>query len=233
MRLRGGLYLRESVMGKLGIFGAALAFAALLFNTSIASASDQTNLLDQAAATIGHMKGDPSFGPARNMMPNAKGILVIPKLVKGGFVFGAEGGSGVLMKKNGNTWSAPAFYSMGSASFGLQAGLQQAEIVMVIMTDRGLDQITRSEFKVGAGAGITMVTLSAGAQANLAADIIVWTSGTGLYGGLTLEGSVIKGRDDWNRAFYGKQVPVNDILADKVRPPSANPAAQQLAQLSP
>jgi lipid-binding SYLF domain-containing protein len=120
---------------------------------------------------------------------------------------------------------------MGSASFGLQIGLQQAEIVMLLMTDRALDQVTRSEFKLGAGAGITMVSLSAGAQGNLAADIIVWTSGKGLYGGLTLEGSVIKGRDDWNRAFYGKQVPVTDIIADKVTAPSGNPAAQQLAQL--
>ena len=218
-------------MGKLSMFGAALALAALLFNTSGASASEQSNLLDQAAATVGHMKSDPAFGPARNMVANAKGILVIPKLVKGGFIFGAEGGSGVLMKKNGNTWSAPAFYTMGSASFGFQAGLQQAEIVMLLMSDRALDQVTRSEFKLGAGAGITMVSLGGGAGANLAADIIVWTSGKGLYGGLTLEGSVIKGRDDWNRAYYGKQVPVNDIIADKVTPPSANPAAQQLAQL--
>jgi len=213
------------------MFGAALALAALLFNTSGASASEQSNLLDQAAATVGHMKSDPAFGPARNMVANAKGILVIPKLVKGGFIFGAEGGSGVLMKKNGNTWSAPAFYTMGSASFGFQAGLQQAEIVMLLMSDRALDQVTRSEFKLGAGAGITMVSLGGGAAANLAADIIVWTSGKGLYGGLTLEGSVIKGRDDWNRAYYGKPVPVNDIIADKVTPPSANPAAQQLAQL--
>jgi len=220
-------------MKKFGVLSAALAFAALLFNTSVASASDQTNLLDQAATTISHMKADPAFGPARNMLASAKGVLVIPKLVKGGFIFGAEGGSGVLMKKNGNGWSAPAFYTMGSGSFGLQIGLEQAEIVMLLMTDRALDQVTRAEFKLGAGGGITMVSLSAGAQANLAADIIVWTSGKGLYGGLTLEGSVIKGRDDWNRAFYGKQVPVADIIADKVTPPSANPAAQQLAALQP
>ncbi len=166
-------------MAKLGVLGAAFAFAAFLFNTSVASASDQTNLLDQAAATIGHMKSDPSFGPARSMMPNAKGVLVIPKLVKGGFIFGAEGGSGVLMKKNGNTWSAPAFYTMGSGSFGLQIGLERAEIVMLLMSDRALDQVTRAEFKLGAGGGITIVSLSAVAQANFAADYLIWTSGTG------------------------------------------------------
>jgi len=223
-------------MGKLLTFGAALAFVAFLFNASGAAASEQTTILDQAAATIGHMKSDAAFGPARNMMPNAKGVLVIPRLVKGGFIFGAEGGSGVLMKKNGATWSAPAFYTLGSASFGLQAGLQQAEIVMLIMSDRALDAITRSEFKLGAGAGITMVTLSAGAQAatspNLSGDIIVWTSGTGLYGGLTLEGSVVKARDDWNRTYYGKSVQVSDILNNRVTPPSPNPVGPQLQQLA-
>jgi lipid-binding SYLF domain-containing protein len=222
-------------MGKLGVLGAALAFVAFVFNTSVASASDQTNLLTQAATTIGHMKADPAFGPARNMMPNAKGILVIPKLVKGGFIFGAEGGNGVLLSKNANMWSQPAFYTLASGSFGLQAGLQQAEVVMLIMSDRALDAIKRSEFKVGAGGGITVVTLSAGAQAattpNLSGDIIVWSSGTGLYGGLTLEGSVVKARDEWNRTFYGMNVSVTDILADKVRNPQSDQLRQQLASL--
>src|SRR6185503_6537523 len=115
------------------------------------------------------------FEKAHDMAKNARAILVVPRLVKGGFIFGAEGGSGVLMKKNGNTWSSPAFYTMGSASFGLQAGLEQAEIVMLIMSDRALEAITRSEFKIGAGAGITVVSLSAGAEGatspNLSGDI--------------------------------------------------------------
>jgi len=217
------------------MFGAALALAALLFNTSGASASEQTNILDQAAATIGHMKSDPAFDKARGMMANAKGVLVIPRLIKGGFIFGAEGGSGVLMKKNGNTWSSPAFYTMGSASFGLQAGLEQAEIVMLIMSDRALEAITRSEFKIGAGAGITVVSLSAGAEGatspNLSGDIIVWTSGKGLYGGLTLNGSVVKAREDWNNTFYGRPVQLSDILNDRVTVPSPNPIRQQLSAL--
>jgi len=224
-------------MGKLAIFGAALAFVALLFNTPGASAAalEQTELLDRAAVTIDHMKSDPAFEKARSMMKDAKAILVVPRLVKGGFIFGAEGGDGVLTKKNGAGWSSPAFYSLGSASFGLQAGLEQAEVVMLIMSDRALEAVTRSEFKIGAGLGLTMVTLSAGAEAatppNLSGDIIIWTSAKGLYGGLTLNGSIAKPRDDWNMAFYGRRVQVSDILADRVRSPVGNPIGQHLASL--
>lgn len=224
-------------MGKFSLLGAALAFVALVFTNSGASAaaSEQTELLNRAAITIDHMKTDPAFEKARSMMKDAKAVLVVPKLVKGGFIFGAEGGNGVLMKKNGAGWSSPAFYTLGSASFGLQAGLEQAEVVMLIMSDRALEAVTRSEFKIGAGLGLTMVTLSAGAEAatppNLSGDIIIWTSAKGLYGGLTLNGSIVKPRDEWNTAFYGHRVPVSDILADRVRSPVGNPIGQHLASL--
>jgi SH3 domain-containing YSC84-like protein 1 len=220
-------------MSRISMVGAALAFAALAFTNTAAVASEQTELLDRAARTIEHMKVDPAFERAHSMMDNAKAVLVIPNLVKGGFIFGAEGGNGVLMSKNGRGWSEPAFYTLASASFGLQAGLEQAEVVMLIMSEKALEAVTRSEFKIGAGAGLTMVSLSAGAEAatpgNLAGDIIVWTSGKGLYGGLTLNGSVVKARDDWNTAFYGRKVDVGDILANKVTAPGPNPIRQQLS----
>ena len=223
-------------MGKISTFGAAFTFAALLFTSpSIAapSAAEPTALLDRAARTIEHMKVDPGFGPAQSTLSQAKAMLVIPSLVKGGFIFGAEGGSGVLMSHNAGTWSDPAFYTMGSASFGLQAGLEQTEVVMLIMSDRALQSVTRGQFKFGADAGLTVVSLSAGAgaatPANLSGDILIWTSGKGLYGGLTLNGSVINSRDDWNTAFYGKPVTVADILAGRVKSTGPNPIRQQLA----
>ncbi|HYM18676.1 MAG TPA: lipid-binding SYLF domain-containing protein [Micropepsaceae bacterium] len=226
-------------MRKLSMLGAALAFTALfLFGNSASFAaptSEQNDLLARAATTAQHMQKDPAFDRARAMLHNAKGVLIVPSLVKGGFIFGAEGGNGVLMQRNGNGWSAPAFYTLASASFGFQAGLEQAEVVMLVMSDRALDAIKRSEFKVGAGAGITVVTLSAGAEAatapNLSGDIIVWSSATGVYGGLTLNGSVIKARDEWNTAFYGRPSSVSDILADRVGNPQADRLRQQLAAL--
>jgi lipid-binding SYLF domain-containing protein len=90
---------------------------------------------------------------------------------------------------------------MGSASFGLQAGLEQAELVFIINSDRALRGIEGGNFKLGAGAGITVVTLSGGAEGATTArggDIVVWTSATGAYGGLTFNGSVISPDKDEN-----------------------------------
>ena len=136
------------------------------------------------------------------MLQGAEAVYIVPKLVKGGFIFGAEGGDGVLLHRTGHGWSTPNFYGMGSASFGLQAGLEQAELVFIINTERALRGIEKGEFKLGAGAGLTVVTLSGGAEGATTAhggDIVVWTSGTGAYGGLTFNGSVIKQDKDDER----------------------------------
>ena len=220
-------------MRKLSMLGAAFAFAALFLfgnSTPFAATSDQTDLLTRATATAERMKQDPAFRAARNMLANAKGVLIVPSLVRGGFIFGAEGGSGVLSAKNGDTWSAPAFYTLSSASFGLQIGLERAEVVMLLMTDRALDQVKGGNFKLGAGGGITVVTLSSGVSA-ATGDVVLWTSGTGAYGGLTLNGSVINPRADWNRTFYGRPITVTEILANQATNPQATPFQQQLAQL--
>jgi lipid-binding SYLF domain-containing protein len=128
------------------------------------------------------------------MMAGAREIYIVPKLVKGGFIFGAEGGEGVLVRRTGKGWGEPKFYDMGSASFGLQAGLEQAELIFIINSDRALAGIEHGNFKLGAGAGLTVVNLSSGAEGATTAhggDMVVWTSGSGAYAGLTFNGSVI------------------------------------------
>ena len=106
-----------------------------------------------------------------------------------------------LLHRTGHGWSTPRFYGMGSASFGLQAGLEQAELVFIINSKRALRGIEKGEVKLGAGAGLTVVTLSSGAEGATTThggDIVVWTSGTGAYAGLTFNGTVIKQDKDEN-----------------------------------
>jgi len=210
------------LMGKFaGAVTAALGFV-LAFSIApmAAQASDQTALLGDATQTMHHMRHDKTFGPSRDLLRDARAILIVPALVKGGFIFGGEGGDGVLLERHGRSWSQPAFYSLASASFGLQIGLEKSELVMFVMSDRALRAVERSKFKFGAGAGLTVVTLGAAAEGatsgNLSGDIIVWASSVGAYGGLTLNGSVLAPKDDWNADFYGRSVSVRDILADKV-----------------
>ena len=128
----------------------------------------------------------------------------MPKLVKGGFIFGAEGGDGVSAAPHRRMgWSTPGrFYGMGSKPrLGLQIGIEQAKLVFIINSRRALEGIEKGELKLGAGAGITVVTLSSaaeGATTTHGGDMVVWASGTGAYGGLTFNGTVIKQDKDLN-----------------------------------
>ena len=179
-----------------------------------AQAASKAEILRDANRTVDNLRSDPAFGAARNMLRDARAVYIVPKLIKGGFIFGAEGGSGVLLHRTAKGWSSPRFYDMGSASFGFQIGLEQAELVFIINSDRALRGIEAGNFKIGAGAGITVVTLSSGAEGATTlrgGDIVVWTSATGAYGGLTLNGTVIKGDDEMNA------VPSTGPLANALR----------------
>jgi lipid-binding SYLF domain-containing protein len=179
-----------------------------------AQAAEKGELLRNANEVVNDLRHDPAFGTARNMLQGAEAIYIVPKLVKAGFIFGAEGGEGVLLHRTGRGWSIPRFYDMGSASFGLQIGLEQAKLVFIINSKRALRGIEKGEIKLGAGAGITVVTLSSaaeGATTTHGGDMVVWASGTGAYGGLTFNGTVIKQDKEMN------EVPARGPEAQKLR----------------
>jgi len=179
----------------------AAALASVCLVLPAQADDDRNELLRHANQTVNHLRSDPAFATARTMLQGAEAVYIVPKLVKGGFIFGAEGGDGVLLHRTGKGWSTPRFYGMGSASFGLQAGLQQAELVFIINSKRALRGIEKGGVKLGAGAGITVVTLSGGAEGATTAhggDIVVWTSGTGAYAGISFNGSVISPDKDMN-----------------------------------
>jgi lipid-binding SYLF domain-containing protein len=173
---------------------AALGFSSLALATP-ARADDKTELLHDANLTVNDLKSDPAFATAARMMRGARAVYIVPHLVKGGFIFGAEGGSGVLLRRAANGgWGTPRFYDLASASFGFQAGLQTAKLVFIINSERALSGIEAGNFKIGGQAGITVANLSSGAEGATTArggDIVVWTSGTGLFGGLAFNGSAI------------------------------------------
>jgi lipid-binding SYLF domain-containing protein len=198
-----------------------LAASAMLLAATFAApmahaASDQQNLVDRARLTIGDVRKDKAFGDAPELLRRARAVLIVPRLYKGGFFVGGEGGDGVLMARVPQGWSQPAFYAIGSASFGLQIGLEQSEVVMFIMSQRALEAVLRNQFKIGANAGLAVVSLgsSVGAATTSAAgaDIVIWASSSGAYAGISLDGSVIKPRPDWDRDYYGRNVTSRDII---------------------
>ena len=175
------------------------------------------------------MRKDKAFGNAPDLLHRARAILIVPRLYKGGFFVGGEGGDGVLLARTAHGWSQPAFYQIGSASFGLQIGLEQSEVVMLIMSEKALDAVMRNEFKIGANAGIAVATLGSGVEgattSAVGADIVVWASSSGAYAGVSLNGSVVKPSASADRDYYGRPVTTHQIIQSDA---PANPGTEAL-----
>lgn len=195
--------------------GALLAVTTMVAPMAQAQTSQQVTV-DGARKVLNDLRQDKAFGNAKQLIKQAKAVFIVPKLIKGGFIVGGEGGNGVLMAHNRGGWSNPGFYALGAASFGLQAGLEQSEVIMLIMTQKGLDGVLRDQFKIGAQAGIAVVTLGSGVEGAIGGaslpDVVVWSSSTGLYGGLTVDGSVIRAEPNMDAAYYGHPVTPRDVL---------------------
>ena len=217
--------------------GTAAAFAVPFLGTQPARAdAKRQSLVDSCLATAQKILSGPDFPDAAKQMTTARGALIMPELVQGGFIFGAAGGRGVLMgRQSPNNWSYPAFYGMGSGSVGLQVGGKVSEIVFIIRTEKGLQAILDHKFKVGAEAGVTLVAVGAGLEgastAAGGADIVAFANSQGLFAGVSLEGSYIDADNDWNALYYGSGATAKAILQEqRFTNPGAEPIRQYLAK---
>ena len=180
--------------------------------------STANDLVNQATETVQRFKSMPDLKKFANYMPNARGIVVLPSVIKGGFLLGGEGGNGVLLAKTDNgSWSSPAFYALGAASFGIQMGLQDTEIILVLRSDEAVTAILEHQGKLGADAGLTLGTIGKGVEisttTNIGVDILAFAnSKIGLFGGAALEGAVLVRRVDLNEAYYGQGTTPRGIL---------------------
>ena len=159
--------------------------------------------------------------------------MICPRIFKAGFFFGGEGGNCVMLGRAGNgTWSYPAFYTIGSGSFGLQIGLQDSQLFMLIMTRRGLNAVLDSQIKLGASAGVAIATIGAGINGStttaIGADIVAFSANRGLYGGISLEGSVMSADTAANQAYYGRSFAARQLVIDMQ---GGNPGADPLRDL--
>lgn len=151
-------------------------------------------------------------------MKDAKGVLIVPQLKKGAFMVGGSGGRGVLLVRDEKTgtWGGPAFYSLGSLSFGFQVGAQALEVILMVMRQRGLERLYRSSVKLGADFSIALGPVGFGAAAKgVAADIVSFARAKGAFAGGSLDGAVITVNGTWNSAYYGKPVEPVDILVTR------------------
>ncbi len=178
---------------------------------------DPKKLVTDAWTALGHFLDDPQQGRFRETLPRAKGILIVPQLVRAGFIVGGAGGRGVLLARepSGSNWSQPAFVNLSGASLGLQAGADISEVIYLVMTDAGLEALMDSKVKLGGGVGVAGGDTGTGMGGDAGSDLISFGRGKGLYGGVVGKGMALEPDAAAIKAYYGVGASTEDILRKK------------------
>jgi lipid-binding SYLF domain-containing protein len=221
------------------------------FGYAASVAQDASNRLKSAAAVLEEIANDPSKGIPQEEFVRAKCVVVVPGLVKAGLLVGGKYGHGVAVCRTRNDetpaerakqaanarWSAPAFITIGGGSIGLQIGAEGTDLVMLVMNDKGMQQLLSSKFEFSvegsAAAGTASGSTTVGSNPNLNTELLVYSRSKGAFVGQTLEGAVIEEDSDATKAVYGSDVPFNKILEGQIAsPPGAKPLLRAVAELS-
>jgi SH3 domain-containing YSC84-like protein 1 len=203
------------LMGVLGLVGTC-AWASSAREDSVARLRSSVEVLRAIMAI-------PDKGIPEEVLSNAKCILVVPDMIKGGFIFGGKHGRGVATCRTAEGWSAPAFVTVGGGSGGFQIGLEGIDLVMLVMNDQGFQHLLSSKFELtGEGsvaAGPVGRHASAGTDWKMNTELLTYSRSRGVFAGLTLEGAVVKQDNDSTHAIYGKQMMFRNILSGKATIP--------------
>jgi lipid-binding SYLF domain-containing protein len=153
-------------------------------------------------------------------------MIVIPRMVKGGFIVGAKHGRGAATCRQANgQWTAPAFITITGGSWGAQIGVEAVDLVLAVMNKGGMDALLDSNFQLGAHGAVAAGPIGREAEASQGgaaeAGVLAYSRTKGLFVGLTLEGAYVRTNDDLNRAYYGRPVRAQTILAGEVSAPQS------------
>ena len=212
-------------MKKLMVLAAMCGMTSMLWAASDKEAT--TDRLDHAARVLQEVMAAPDSGIPDEVLDHAKCIAVVPHLLKGGFVFGAENGRGVATCRTSNGWSAPSFFAITGGNWGLQIGVEGIDLVMVFQNDKGMDRLIHSKFEIGADASAAAGPVgrhtSADTDWKMNAEILTYSRARGLFAGVTLDGAGVRRDDDSMNAVYGPNVSTKAVLTGQVPvPPQAH-----------
>jgi SH3 domain-containing YSC84-like protein 1 len=205
-----------------------------LVGTLAWAGSDREDTIDRLQKSVDVLRSvmsTPDKGIPEEVLSGAKCILIVPNLIKGGFIIGGKHGRGVATCRTADGWSAPAFVSVGGGSWGLQIGVEGVDLVMLVMNDRGLQHLLSSKFELtGEGsvaAGPVGRHASAGTDWMLNTEVLTYSRSKGVFAGLTLEGAVVQQDNDSTRAIYHKHMEFRDILSGRASTPHSGEAFLQ------
>ena len=234
------------ISGMKRLAAAAVMAAALAFGVGAPAMADEAaedmktakEIVSEAVFTAEKMRNHPEFSSyVKGYMKKAKGVVVFPQILKGGFFLGGEGGSGVLLARaEDGRWSYPTFVGMGSASFGLQIGAQASELMLIVLTGKGLEAILDDKVTIGGEINGAIGPYGAGAEAsttaNLNADVIAYSVTKGAFIGVSIEGAAVFPREALNAAFYGSNdaSPKSVVIDGKFANATADPLREELAR---
>jgi lipid-binding SYLF domain-containing protein len=207
-----------------------IAMLAGLLVARPAYAADPQFLVNNAGAIIDEMRHDPRLNAA-DLLRRARAVMIVPELRKGGALVGGQLGTGLLLAKQPDGgWSAPVFYSLAGATFGLQVGYESAKVVFFVMSEPALQAWLQGKFKFGGQDGnVTFLDGSDGSvnKTSQGADVVAWAHANGAYAGITVEGTDISFDQGDNRAYYGRILGAPEII----RGDASNRGADSLRQV--
>lgn len=200
-----------------------------------ALAEGEQGVVEDARATVDELLADPDFSNLHGLLARARGVVIVPQLYKAGFIIGGEAGRAVILARDPNSgaWSHPAFMDMASASIGLQIGAAETQLVLVIMTDAGMEAMLSDKIEVGADASVAAGPIGAAAKAATTStefneDIYAYGTSQGLFAGISVEGAILIPDEDANHSYYGEPVTTREILQGDE---AWNPKADGLREL--
>src|SRR5919106_91350 len=209
----------------------ALVVMGLAGEAAPAQQSGQQQLVTRARLVLDSFLSDPKFQDMRVYVQNAYAVLIMPEVLKAGFLVGVNYGNGVLLVRDPQSgqWGDPAFYTLGGGSVGLQVGMQSSDMIFTIMNEEAVKKLLAHGVKFGADAGVAAGPLGAqvgtGTTTNLGEDVYAWGRSAGLFGGFWLDGTLLRPKNDWNQAYYGRPIQPEEIVRQRQLVASAEVSA--------
>jgi lipid-binding SYLF domain-containing protein len=198
--------------------------------------SEEASRIRESITVLNEVMSTSDTSIPSSITAKAEGIAIFPGTIKAGFIFGGMRGRGILSARTAGGWSSPSFMTMTGGSFGLQIGGQAADIVLIIMNRRGLEQFVRNQFKFGADASAAAGPVGRDAQATtdlqLRAEILSYSRARGLFAGVTINGSTVRADVDANQRFYGKRLDGAQIVLSDQGVESPTPVPEWVQTLS-
>jgi SH3 domain-containing YSC84-like protein 1 len=190
------------------------------------SREDLQDRIDSAKTVLDQIMAAQDRTVPLDILQRATCVAVVPSMIKGAFVFGAQYGQGVVTCRTGHGWSAPVFIRMAGGSWGLQIGGQATDLILVAVNERGMQDLLRSKFKIGGDASAAAGPVGRAGQAStdwkMSAELLSYSRNKGLFAGIDLDGTSVSQNSDDTATFYGTPQDFRSVLSGSVAvPPGA------------